>query len=651
MVIPEVAAILVIITAVAFPLTIGIVTMEVKEGGGWPLQHHPYSGPGYAAYPPSGYGYSAYADPWGDPRGSYQHHAYEYQRQSYPPHNAHFLPLGGDSRRDFALPPTTYPPGQRGQGGVEVDSRDGLLPLHPSVVHGSQVPPIASGVITKGGNRPAGTRISGDPRREAGRSFAGSRSSSRASKLRPTLPKKIPQLGKVSKKKKKLPPGEASLPASVVRQAISDQVEEDRPVNGHLEDVRPEDSISQVATRTASSHPGADQEVDSEGSEDSSPESIMEKAVIKKDFVDMIRGMEDKPVEQVQTQPADAMAAMFGAAKAYFKGKASMDGISMTEHQRGILTHYLSSTEAPDRIRKNLPIGRSGGIPIQEDDYKRYFRPATINPSLVEQIRYTQTGKKKKFKRGKGSQFTWSSPVARETEEDLTRLDRLNRLGLRFATYEGWLLTCLKSLVVGTLGAEHELVQTNGTFEKIVKELFESSTAQMELHCRSILTETISRRKLVLAELKFKDEPHESALDLPLDSSGEFLFGSTKSDEDKVVSIDTIAKDFAKKMVGVREAKAAYSDPKAVILPSGLPEEKGQSNNSKGWSGNKGYNKGYSKRGGKNFKRGGQRQDSQKRNYNNQRQNQNRRGGGFGRQRGGKQFDKPPFQVSGEDGK
>ena len=349
--------------------------------------------------------------------------------------------------------------------------------------------------------------------------------------------------------------------------------------------ITPHDSISQVVAGAGDA--GSAKEDDEEGFAEeevdpTSPEALMEKAPVKKDFIKMLLGLVPQAAaEETPKEASDAMEAFFGESKAYCKDPADRGGLTLTSHQSKLLGRFLASDDKPADVRGSVSKAKCGGIPIKEEDYKKFFRPAAINPSVVSYNKLLKRGKEAtNFKSKKQVVFRWGSPVAKEMDGDLKQLDHLSRLGLRHTTYEQWLMTSLKMRLVADLGRDHPAVQTDGPVWRICDELFAASTAQMEIFARSALVENLARRKLILSEIPLQPEPHQEALNLPMDKTGQYLFGEKVDGEGKVIaSFELIAPNYADKIVAIRDAKAALKNPFGLSLPAGLPKESPEKGN------------------------------------------------------------------------
>jgi hypothetical protein len=322
-----------------------------------------------------------------------------------------------------------------------------------------------------------------------------------------------------------------------------------------LEEIKPNDSASCI-----SQHTDPVEEVDVPQPE-------------KQDFVDMIRrvALKETPKEVVE-QGVDPMRDMFGSSEAYKADKESKPGLPLSGHQRKLLEKVLQ-TDEPSKLKK---IKVKTGISFEEDVFNDFLRTPVINPEAEDYLSYVNKPQKQaSFAKGKGKP-TYKNKLAKAIDVDLMSMDRLARGGIRQAAFGQWLTTTMKMLLVSELGPGHELTREDGELCKILNQLFQCADAQLDFFGRSAVMSTLARRKLFLNELALLEEPHNRAMDLPLDHQGRYLFGSYRDDNDNVVGFETIPPDFAKKMVSIREARAALKNPRTLSLPKGLPREEGK---------------------------------------------------------------------------
>ena len=371
--------------------------------------------------------------------------------------------------------------------------------------------------------------------------------------------------------------GRKSSVGSVVSSTTSRAQQSHTPPGGggNLDDgVDPDDSVSTARKRSRSPRRVRNKSPRSSESESSSKSTSPPPK--RKAFINMIRGMDKKQQEEeieLHAEP-DAMQDMFGSAKAYKKGKPQDEGISLSAHQRQIMESILHRKDT-----KKLPqaSGRKG-IDLSEDTYKQFLRTPKLNPEAADYLGYLNRPKPKKDSNGNvvtpKATVGLKDKVGKEADADFQRIDTSARAGMRQTVYNQWLITSLKKILLVDLSKiEHPLAKEGSELHSIFDELFESSSMQLHDFARSAAVCTMARRKIVMNEIRFDQDPHEKALYLPMDSEGEFLFGKQVDKEGESVGFEDIAPDFANKMTALRDAKSALKDPNALRLPAGLPKD------------------------------------------------------------------------------
>ena len=327
--------------------------------------------------------------------------------------------------------------------------------------------------------------------------------------------------------------------------------------HSHREDINPNDSISSV-------NHGTRHDSDSDDSSEDKVCIIPE----KQDFIRMIRKIAIKKGEEETEESADAMGEMF---KDTVKSKKSkVIGLPLSNNQKELLEGILHSEDPLGVNEGSYRTRRS--IPYEESDWKKFLRTPTLNDTATDYLGYVRPGKKTAKGKKNRRKPTYKSDLAAEMERKLTGVDHAAKGGIRLAGYQEWLLNTAKRLILCDL-PDHPLAQPDSELMRVIDEIFRSAHSQMELFARTSVMSTVGRRELFLWEINWLHDTHEKAMQLPMDSEGEFLFGSYQDKEDNTIGFESIAPDFVQKMTSLREARAALQNPNALDLPKGLPKE------------------------------------------------------------------------------
>ena len=322
------------------------------------------------------------------------------------------------------------------------------------------------------------------------------------------------------------------------------------------------------------------------------PSALMGKvSANRSSMLQKIASLVDPPAQVVEEATSDPMKEMFGNTGVFEKDDKK-PGVGLSMSQRQLLDRHLYPNN-PESVPAFSQIDAKS-VPIVDKDFK-YFRTPMPNKEVLDYIsivRQRNSGGGNVANLAPAQVFR-HNPKLKACEHEMFRMDQAARVGLRHALYGQWLGTAVKMLLRNELGEDHALLREDSDLNTMLEELFLASHTASKQFANIAAMSACQRRRLILDEMQLQPHVLKSCLELPLDQSGEFLFGDKGKEGEENRNLDCIIAHYCEKVSSVRKFGSAFVPPARQTADKGSkrPASAPQGNKEKKFKSDGSHNK------------------------------------------------------------